>query len=210
METISKDKISFEIESKLKFIKKLLIFIIIFVFILNAKNVAKIFFPLKYKNSVVNYSKEFNLDPYLVAAVIKTESNFNLEAKSNKNAYGLMQITSDTGEWAAEKMGIKDFHTNLLYDPQFNIRMGCWYLDNLRKEFNGNMDLVLAAYNGGRGNVQKWLNDSDHSLDGQNLHNIPFKETEDYLKKVKLNYKIYKFLYGSNTKQYTIYLKNLH
>ena len=73
--------------------------------------------------------------------------------------------------------------------------MGCWYLSDLKKEFNGNMDLVLAAYNGGRGNVEKWLKDSNTSPDGQNLKNIPFKETDKYVKKVNTNYNIYKYLY---------------
>lgn len=162
---------------------------------MNAKNIVKTFFPLKYSENIIKYSKEYNLDPFLVAAVIKTESNFDEGAKSNKNAYGLMQITPDTAEWAAEKMNINSFKTEMLYNPDFNIRMGCWYLNNLKKEFNDNNELVLAAYNGGRGNVQKWLKSAEHSVDGKNLHYIPFKETDKYIKKVKVNYNIYKYLY---------------
>lgn len=170
-----------------------LIFLIIL--IMNAKNIVKTFFPLKYSENIIKYSKEYNLDPFLVAAVIKTESNFDEGAKSNKNAYGLMQITPDTAEWAAEKMNINSFKTEMLYNPDFNIRMGCWYLNNLKEEFNDNNELVLAAYNGGRGNVQKWLKSAEHSVDGKNLHYIPFKETDKYIKKVKVNYNIYKYLY---------------
>ncbi|EPS47163.1 transglycosylase SLT domain-containing protein [Clostridium botulinum CFSAN002367] len=108
-----------------------------------------------------------------------------------------MQITPETGEWVAEKMGMKDFNIDDLKDPETNIKMGCWYLNNLKEEFDGNMDLVLAAYNGGRGNVQKWLKDSEHSKDGESLHYIPFKETDKYVKKVKAIYNIYRFLYKS-------------
>lgn len=165
---------------------------------MNAKNIGKYFFPLKYPEHITKYSKKYNLDPYLVAAVIKTESNFKEKAKSNKNAYGLMQITPDTAEWSAEKMNVDGFKTEMLYNPEFNIRMGCWYLDNLKEEFDGNMELVLAAYNGGRGNVQKWLKNTNHSADGKNLHYIPFKETDKYVKKVKVNYSVYKYLYGES------------
>ncbi|MBV7273091.1 lytic transglycosylase domain-containing protein [Clostridium thailandense] len=185
----------------MKIIRRVLLFIVFVVLIMNVKNIVKEFFPYKYSNYIVKYSQTYALDPYLVAAVIKTESNFQEGARSNKNAYGLMQITPDTAEWAAEKMEVKNFSVTMLNDPEFNIRMGCWYLNNLREEFDGNMELVLAAYNGGRGNVQKWLKSSDHSADGKNLHYIPFKETDKYVKKVKVNYSVYKYLYDKEEKK---------
>lgn len=173
----------------------LLIFIAIIV-LMNINNIMKYFYPLKYENYIAKYSEQYKLDPLLVAAIIKTESNFKVDAKSSKDAYGLMQVTGTTADWAAEKMDIKDFKLSMLYDPEFNIKMGCWYLNELSTEFNGNLDLVLAAYNGGRGNVQKWLSEQDHSKDGKSLNYIPFKETDKYVKKVNVNYKIYKKLYG--------------
>ncbi|MFL0194745.1 lytic transglycosylase domain-containing protein [Clostridium sp. WILCCON 0269] len=174
---------------------KIVIVLLIIIAIFSAKSVIRYYFPLKYSDYIVKYSKEYGLDAYFVMAVIKTESNFKRNVKSNKNAIGLMQITPDTAKWAAEKMNITDFQEGMLYDPEFNIRMGCWYLNDLKMEFNNNMKLVLAAYNGGRGNVQKWLSDSEHSTDGENLDYIPFKETDKYIKRVEVNYRIYKFLY---------------
>jgi len=165
--------------------------------ILGIKPLGRYMYPLKYNDVITKYSRVYSLDPYLVAALIKTESNFNNNAKSQKDAYGVMQITDKTGEWAAQQMKIDGFNADALYDPHFNIRMGCWYLSNLKKEFDGNMDVVLAAYNGGRGNVQKWLSNKDNSKDGLNLDYIPFKETDKYVKRVNTNYKIYKFLYSS-------------
>lgn len=162
----------------------------------NIRNIAEYLYPIKYPEYINKYSSKYDLSPYLVAAVIKTESNFNSNAKSNRDAQGLMQITPSTGEWVASEMKMGKFHVEMLDDPETNINMGCWYLNNLKKEFNGNIDLVLAAYNGGRGNVQKWLSNTDSSKDGKNLHYIPFKETDKYVKKVKVNYNIYKFLYG--------------
>jgi Soluble lytic murein transglycosylase and related regulatory proteins (some contain LysM/invasin domains) len=182
----------------LRVTKRALGIIFLIILIINVKNIAKCFFPLKYSENIIKYSQEYNLDPFLVAAVIKTESNFDEGAKSNKNAYGLMQITPDTAEWAAEKMNVNSFKTEMLYNPDFNIRMGCWYLNNLKEEFDDNIEVVLAAYNGGRGNVQKWLRNAEHSTDGKNLQYIPFKETDKYVKKVKVNYNIYKYLYGKD------------
>lgn len=176
--------------------KYFVILIILIAAIVFLPAVARRIYPLKYTNFIVKYSNQYDLDPYIVVAVIKAESSFNTKAKSPKNAFGLMQITPTTAEWAAKEMKINDFNNSKLNDPEFNISMGCWYLNNLKGEFGGNMDLVLAAYNGGRGNVQKWLNDTSHSKDGKNLHYIPFKETDKYVKRVKVNYNIYKFLYG--------------
>lgn len=107
-----------------------------------------------------------------------------------------MQITPDTALWASQKMGVSNYNVSMLNNPEFNIKMGCWYLNDLKQEFNGNMDLVLAAYNGGRGNVEKWLKNSNHSSDGKNLHYIPFKETDKYVKRVKVTYNIYTFIYS--------------
>lgn len=182
--------------------RKSLIFIFILIIIvvfaaLNVKTIGKHYYPIKYSKYIYEYSSKYNLSPYYVAAIAKTESNFDPKAKSNKDAYGIMQITPETGEWAAEKMGLKDFTAEKLYDPEYSIRMGCWYLDNLRQEFN-NWDLVSAAYNGGRGNVRSWLSSKDHSKDGKSIHYIPFPETDKYVKKIRVNYNIYKWLYSSN------------
>ncbi|WP_125152620.1 lytic transglycosylase domain-containing protein [Clostridium rectalis] len=173
---------------------KFIIFILI-ILIFSIPFIIKKTYPLTYFDIVKIESKKYNLDPYLINAIIKTESNFNIKALSCKQAYGLMQITPDTGKWISEQMKLKDFSLEKMYDPEYNISMGCWYINNLKKEFDDNIDLVLAAYNGGRGNVQKWLNDNNHSKDGKNLHYIPFKETDKYVKKVKFNYSIYKYLY---------------
>lgn len=182
-------------------IRVLLVIIIVLVgsvFILH--NVSKRMFPLEYKELVIKYSEENELDPLLVFSVIKAESNFDPQATSHKNARGLMQIIDNTGIWAADKMGIEGFKAEYLYDPEVNIKIGCWYLKNLRNEiyqYNGeiNNDLLLAAYNGGIGNVQKWLKDKDYSSSGKTLDKIPYKETENYVRKVN-GYKIvYKKLY---------------
>jgi soluble lytic murein transglycosylase len=129
-------------------------------------------------------------------AVIYVESNFDANACSYKGAIGLMQIMPQTGEWAAQRLKIKDFTSEKLYNPNMNIKIGCWYLNNLQSQFNGDLDLVLAAYNGGSGNVRKWLKNKEYSSDGKTISYIPFKETREYVQKVKKAYKKYRSLYA--------------
>ncbi|MGL4774160.1 MAG: lytic transglycosylase domain-containing protein [Clostridium sp.] len=167
----------------------------LFVLIIGGKALAKSYaFPYEHKEYVDKYSSEYDLNPLLVLSIMKTESKFKPEARSNKNAVGLMQITESTGEWIASQMKIENYTKESLYDEETNIKMGCWYLRNLKDEF-GTWDEAIAAYNGGRGNVNKWLKDENYSKDGKTLDYIPFGETKKYVDKVNTNYSIYKFLY---------------
>lgn len=152
-------------------------------------------YPLEYKQVIDKYSKENDIDPYLIASIINVESSFKKEAISPKDARGLMQIAEKTGQWGADELEIDNYKNESLYDPQINIKIGTWYLKKLEKEFDGKLDLILAAYNGGSGNVNKWLKNQEYSKDGVRLDKIPFKETENYLQRVKNNYKIYTRIY---------------
>lgn len=173
----------------------LLLLAFLFTYELNTHYFLKKFYPLKYQDYVIYYAEEYGVDPYLIFAVIKVESNFNNNAVSSRDAIGLMQILPQTGNWIAEKIGIKDYKENLLFDPKYNIQMGTWYLAYLLKNFDGNLQLAIAAYNGGCGNVDLWLKDKRFSKNGKQLHNIPFPETDHYIKKVLSVYQIYKFIY---------------
>ena len=178
-------------------LKKLVIWIVILavIFLGSGYAVKNYIFPYKHKEAIEKYSKEYDLDPYLVLAVIKAESKFNSIAESHKGAKGLMQITESTAEDIASKMKLDDYSKEKLYDEDYNIKMGCWYLNDLRKEF-GDIDLYIAAYNAGRGNVNKWLKDENCSDDGKNLKYIPYKETKEYVDRVKTYYKIYTKIYS--------------
>lgn len=159
------------------------------------KGILRSFFPIEYKDTIIKYSNEFEVNPNLVAAIIKQESKYNSRALSRKGAIGLMQIMPETGEWIAERIGMEEFTTDMLYNPEINIMMGAWYIDNLSCQFYGNYDLVIAAYNGGSGNVTKWLSDERYSQDGVTLKDIPFPETKKYLANVNRNLKAYTELY---------------
>ena len=179
-----------------KLLKGILSIIIITVTIIIATTLYfAVNYPMSYKNSINIYSKQFNVDPYLVAAIINVESSYDKTAISNKEARGLMQISPTTGQWAAGDLSIEDFSLDLLFEPEINIMVGTWYLNMLSKEFDNNIQLVLAAYNGGSGNVTKWLENDEYCEDGISLKKIPFKETRDYVEKVLKNYKVYKTLY---------------
>jgi soluble lytic murein transglycosylase len=164
-------------------------------FIIIASVIISALYPVGYKNYINRYSKEYDLDPFLVASVINVESKYDKNATSSKDARGLMQIGESTGQWASEVLAIDSYTSDMLYDPEINIRIGTWYLNQLNKEFDNNLDLVLAAYNAGSGNVSKWLLDEEYSKNGEDIHTIPFKETKDYLKRVNLNYEVYSTVY---------------
>ncbi len=170
----------------------LLITVLIIGLCLNYHKIERIFYPRKYSSYVEKYSKEYKVDKYLVYSIIKTESKFNPKAVSSKKASGLMQITEKTSSWLSKELALKNVD---IFDPQTNIMMGTWYLHRLKKEFKGDMRLMISAYNGGSGNVKKWLKSSNYSDDGKSLTRIPFKETSEYTEKVLKNYKKYKEVY---------------
>lgn len=150
--------------------------------------------PLKYQDIVEKYTKQYQLEESLVYGVIFCESRFEPEAVSSADAVGLMQVTRETGWWAAEQMGL-DPDTIDLTDPDTNIRIGCWYLHWLNEKFDGVRDTAIAGYNAGHGNVAKWLADEEKSRDGITLDEIPYGETKSYVKRVELAEKVYRFVY---------------
>lgn len=148
-------------------------------------------YPVAYGDWIIKYSSENELDPFLVMAVIKQESNFVPEAHSGY-AGGLMQLTEETASWNAGELGITDYD---YMEPQTNIRLGCHYLKYLLTHYK-NTDTALAAYNGGMGNVDAWLADSSCSSDGVSLTYIPFSETRGYVDKVNEYWNYYTELYN--------------
>lgn len=161
----------------------------------NSTTILKRIYPLKFSKHVFKYSEENSIDPYLVFAIIKAESSFNPNAISKKNAIGLMQLTEGTAKWGAESIKLENFSTSDIYDPEVNIMIGCWYIKQLMKEFEDNIELVIAAYNGGSGNVKEWLSNENYSKSGISLDKIPFTETARFVKRVKNYYYVYKKLY---------------
>lgn len=147
----------------------------------------RIRYPLHYSEFVRVHAREHGLDPALLAAVIYQESKFRPSAKSSSGAIGLMQLTPTTAEGIAVRTGGHAFRTSDLYDPEINIRYGAWYLDNLFKKY-GDERLVLAAYNAGQGNVDRWR---------ANNEPIQFAETRAYVERVEDLKSIYRSAWRS-------------
>lgn len=147
-------------------------------------------YPVAYSDLIVKYAHENDLDPFLVMAVIKVESNYVPEAQSNF-AGGLMQLTEETADWNAKDLGVQEYD---YMEPETNIRFGCHYLRHLIDIYS-NVDTALAAYNGGMGNVDSWLKQKEYSDDGVSLKYIPFSETRHYVDKVNKNWEQYKNMY---------------
>ena len=134
----------------------------------------------------------------MIYAVIKVESKFDERIESHQGARGLMQVMPETARWVSQELKYQNFHEDMLFEPEHNIMMGSWYLRYLLKQFNGNLVTALAAYNGGETNVKKWLNNGTWSGSFNDLANIPFKETRNYVYKVFMDYNTYKELYEKN------------
>ena len=177
-----------------KIIKFLLITAAVIAVLIAAKRAVYRLFPLKYGDYIEKYAAEYNLDKYMVAGTIYAESGFDNTAHSGL-ARGLMQITDRTADWVAEQMGI-EYEYDMAEDPEVNINMGCYYLSFLIEKYK-NTETALAAYNAGMGNVAKWLEDGRYSADGKTLSDIPYKETKNYVSRVKLFTNIYRKLYGN-------------
>lgn len=152
-------------------------------------------YPFPYQAIVYQSAAENDVDPMLIAGVIRAESKFVADARSPKGAVGLMQMMPETASWAADQQEWRDFSVERLTEPEINIRLGTWYLASLRKEFGGNEILMLAAYNGGRGNVKQWMRQYGWDLHFSAIEQIPFRETRDYVGRVLAGKKKYQELY---------------
>lgn len=150
--------------------------------------------PIKYEAEVKKYAQVYELEEAFVFAIICAESSFDANAESDVGAKGLMQLMPSTAQWLVDKYKL-EADPDLLFDADTNILLGCQYLSYLNSRFDNDKALVLAAYNGGEGNVKKWLSNELYSPDGKTLTNIPYKETANYVEKVSTYYDLYKELY---------------
>ncbi|WP_114207735.1 transglycosylase SLT domain-containing protein [Acidisarcina polymorpha] len=152
----------------------------------------RILFPQPYWSQIKTSAAANGLDPYMVASLIRQESEFNPMAISNKSAYGLMQLLPSVGKTMAKAEGMKHFDANQLLDPNVNIQLGCRYLRQTMDKFGGRPELVFAAYNAGDARVVDWRSAAgDQSID-EFVESIPFTETRDYVQAILRNEDIYR------------------
>jgi soluble lytic murein transglycosylase len=152
-------------------------------------------YPFPYLQEIEKWSKERQLNPLLVTALIRQESRFEAKAKSIADAMGLMQVLPSTAKWIAPQIKV-DSKTIKLEDPNDNIMLGTWYLDHTHQQYQNNSLLAIASYNAGPGNVSKWLQTLTTQDPDEFVENIPFDETRNYVRQVLGNYWNYLRLYN--------------
>ena len=153
-------------------------------------------YPQKYSEYVEKYAVEYNIPEYVIYAVIKVESDFDPLARSGVGACGLMQMMPSTFLWLTGEEHLNEsLPEAAIFIPEVSIRYGTYYLLYLYRKFDYNWDTAFAAYNGGEGNVKKWLEDPEYSDGNGGLAKIPFSETRSYVKKVNSAIENYKELY---------------
>jgi soluble lytic murein transglycosylase len=155
----------------------------------------EILFPRMYWADVQRQAQANALDPYLVASLIRQESEFNPGALSHANAYGLMQLLPKVGKSEAKAAHLKGFSTTSLLTPSVNIQLGTHYFKEMVVQFNGQVEYALAAYNAGSNRVDDWLQRGHYRDVPEFVESIPFTETREYVQAIMRNAKVYQRLY---------------
>lgn len=181
-----------------KIILKILANIVLIVFLLFVISFSVIYYQtsretFKYQDKIEKYAKENDMDPLLIAAIIKVESGYDENAQSEQDAKGIMQIMDETAMHVANLKAI-DYNPDNLNDVDYNLKIGSAYISYLYDYYN-NYDLAFAAYNGGIGNVDNWIDNGILQRSNVDITKIPVKETRQYVQKVNSNYKILKTFY---------------
>ena len=158
--------------------------------------ILKVIFPVDYWELIQTHAVAKRLDPFLVAALVAQESTFQADVRSSANAWGLMQVLPSTGRQLAVKLGIKPFSTNRLTEPDVNIQLGTKYFADLVGRF-GDTAPALAAYNAGSSRVVKWMAERPNFDRDEFIDDIPFPETQNYVKRILGTAEDYRILYGS-------------
>lgn len=171
----------------------LLLVVVIGILFIRSEWLGRTIYPIYYKEEIIRNANLYQLDPLLVASIIRVESNFKPEAVSPKGALGIMQLMPDTAEWILKK---ENFGSVTVEDvgrkPDVGIRLGTWYIQDLLRQFDGNLVVSLAAYNAGPGNVRQWLKNKTWSGEESTIGDIPFGETRHYVQRVLYYYGKYK------------------
>ncbi|MGN0622697.1 MAG: lytic transglycosylase domain-containing protein [Oscillospiraceae bacterium] len=150
-------------------------------------------YPTKYEEYVLKYSKEYDIDPRFIFAVINTESHFDPNATSDVGARGLMQIMEEAYDWIKFRLDDQRDHTyDDMYDPELNIQYGTYMLKYLYDKFDNSYELAAAAYHGGMNAVDEWITEGTVDPDNFSLDDVPSDVTANYIYKVMTAYNKYK------------------
>ena len=154
-------------------------------------------FPIGWEDSLRARSKRHGLDPYLVAALIRQESEFNPSARSSAGALGLMQVMPATGRHLFRRLGIPGFSSRKLTNPDVSLRLGTFHLKNVLAEFEGELEKALAGYNAGERRIPQWMALGPFEDAAEFVETIPFSETRGYVQSIIRNREMYQRIYGN-------------
>ncbi len=153
-------------------------------------------YPFPFRELVTSFAEERQLDPYLLAGIIRQESAFVPEIVSHAGAIGLMQVIPATGRQLARAIGPRSFDAEALKTPEVNVHLGTRFLSDLLRRYDHDLPLVLSAYNAGPGRADRWKGFPEVRDPQRFTERIPFAETRGYVKNVTRNRAVYGWLYG--------------
>ena len=162
----------------------------------NTLPLLKLAYPLPYKDALLTEAAKNKVDPFLIAGLIRQESEFSAKVVSRSNAHGLTQIMPATGRELARRLNIRNFSTGMLFNPAVNLKLGTYYFSRLKDSLSGSIEQALASYNAGKGRVTEWLARGEYQDPAEFIESIPFNETRNYVQAVIRNSAIYRRLYS--------------
>ncbi|MBW5449100.1 transglycosylase SLT domain-containing protein [Cohnella sp. CFH 77786] len=158
--------------------------------------IGRLIYPVSYAEEIRQNARLYGLDPLLIAAIIRVESNYKENAVSPKGAIGIMQLMPDTAAWILKQDRFGDLTVaDAGSRADAGIRLGSWYVKELRRQFGDNLPAVLAAYNAGPNRVRKWMEDKVWDGNESTVQNIPYGETRHYVQRVMYYYRKYQEIY---------------
>ncbi|TYP74147.1 lytic transglycosylase domain-containing protein [Paenibacillus methanolicus] len=174
----------------------LLVVALVGLLFLNSDWIGRWMYPIAYEADIRVSAKNYGLEPQLIAAIARVETNYSPGKVSRKGAVGIMQIMPDTAKWIVERGGFNGVTLdNLSARADIGIEIGSWYLQSLHKQFDDNRYAAIAAYNAGPGTVKRWLSEGTWDGREETLDNIPYGETRHYVQRVIYYYNKYRKLY---------------
>jgi soluble lytic murein transglycosylase len=156
----------------------------------------KLAFPIPYRADLERYARQNGLDPFLLAALIRQESEFNPKAVSKSNARGLTQIMPATGRELSRRLQVKPYSTARLFQPTVSLQFGSYYLKSVAASLGGRWEAALAAYNAGLTRANAWLTWGDFQEPAEFVETVPFSQTRNYVQVVLRNADVYRRLYA--------------
>lgn len=188
-----------------KFVKRLLVLLLVLLvagtvlFAAFQDKIERWEYPIEYSEYVTYYADKYDIDPLMLYAFIRTESNFNPKADSDAGARGLMQITEVTFDWIKTKIApTEDLAFEDLYDPETNIRFGSYFVSYCLLRYQDDLATAAAAYHSGWGTVDGLLSQAEYSADGKTLDHYPYPQMRLYVKKITSSYQRYQEIYTAS------------